>query len=52
VKRIRLERDSDSKFSPIKMADENNFILDGLLWREEKRPRTKEDVIPPALDSK
>lgn len=51
VKRIRLERDSDSKFSPIKMADENNFILEGLLWREEKRPRKKEDVVPPALDS-
>jgi lipopolysaccharide export system protein LptA len=51
VKRIRLERDSDSKFSPLKMADQNNFLLEGLLWRQEERPRRKEDVIP-ALNGK
>lgn len=45
IKRIRLEREANSKFQPMKLTDPNTFKLDGFKWDQKKRPLKKEDVF-------
>ncbi len=45
IKRIRLEREANSKFQPMKLTDPKTFLLDGFKWTENIRPKNKKDVF-------
>jgi lipopolysaccharide export system protein LptA len=45
IKKLRLEREANSTFSPMKMADSANFLLDGYKWLIDLRPMSKADLF-------
>jgi lipopolysaccharide export system protein LptA len=45
IKKLRLEKESNSTFSPMNLADKSNFLLDGFLWKGAERPKSKEDLF-------
>ncbi len=48
IKKLRLEKESNSTFSPMNLADKDNFLLDGFIWKGAERPKSKADLF---LDS-
>ncbi len=43
--RIRMESESNSTFSPMKLANISNFKLEGFLWRTEERPNSLIEIF-------
>ncbi|MFN0032621.1 MAG: OstA-like protein [Flavobacteriales bacterium] len=43
--RIRMETETNSKFSPMNLSDETHFKLDGFNWREGERPKLMMDIF-------
>jgi hypothetical protein len=48
IKKLRLEKESNSTFSPMNLADKDNFLLAGFIWKGAERPKSKADLF---LDS-
>lgn len=45
IKKLRLEKESNSTFSPMNLADKNNYFLEGFNWKGALRPKSKEDLF-------
>ncbi|MBL0314232.1 MAG: hypothetical protein IPP69_00130 [Flavobacteriales bacterium] len=45
LKKIRMETETNSVFTPMKMSDRSKFRLEKFRWRMEERPRKMEDVF-------
>lgn len=45
VERIRLEKESNSRFTPMQLSTENDYLLEGFRWNALLRPKDKRDVI-------
>jgi hypothetical protein len=43
--RIRMETETNSVFTPMKMSDSKEFKLDKFKWRIEERPKSLEDLF-------
>ena len=45
ISRIRLEKEPNSVYAPISMANEKDFILEGFQWNPDLRPGSVEDIF-------
>ncbi|MDZ4822480.1 MAG: OstA-like protein [Flavobacteriales bacterium] len=45
ITRIRMEKDANSVFNPMRFVGENDFLLEGFIWREVERPTNKEEIF-------
>lgn len=45
LKKIRMETESNSVFTPMKMSDQQNFKLEKFKWRIDERPRKFADIF-------
>jgi lipopolysaccharide export system protein LptA len=45
IERIRMETAPNSLFSPMKLAKEDDFVLEGFKWRGAERPMTKWEIF-------
>jgi lipopolysaccharide export system protein LptA len=43
--KLRMETETNSKFSPMRLTDMSKLELDNFLWRADERPRKMEDVF-------
>lgn len=49
LQRIRMETETNSTFTPMRMSDESRFKLDDFIWRKSERPKSREDVFSPSV---
>jgi len=45
LKRIRMETETNSVFTPMKMTDKSKFKLENFVWRIDERPLKMDDVF-------
>jgi len=43
--RIRMETETNSTFTPMKLSDKETFLLDNFKWRGDERPMVMEDIF-------
>lgn len=45
VRRVKYDFDTDSKIYPIEMQPEENKVLKGMNWQEDRRPKSREELF-------
>lgn len=45
LKKLRMEKDADSQFSPMRLANTEKMELENFKWRGDEKPQNKDDIF-------